>query len=428
MTELELRQVVEAIHAPLLVTAHDGTVLAENRAWLSMRQMLGEQAAEPLQNLLRRVAKSGTEQKWKLGGLTLLASPLGRDLVALQLQGESLQSLREQMEDTIQTNSSYQETLSNFGIHNCIATSDSMIRIFTKAKQVAAYPTTILLLGETGVGKEVVSSFIHHNSNRAAKPFIKINCSAIPEPLMEAELFGYEKGAFTGAREKGKMGLFELANHGTILLDEIGDMSFSLQAKLLRTIQENEIMRVGGTRPIHLDVRIISATSRNIEEMVASGQFLDALYYRLNVVEIQIPPLRDRREDIIPLAEFYLQHFCEKYKLTKEFTPEVRGCFLQYDWPGNVRELRNTVENLTVSSVGIRIGREDLPARLAGVNQSPRPGHAGSESLKSAVESLQREMIAEAVAREGSLRKAAAALEMDATTLSRLAKKLGVEP
>ena len=305
-----------------------------------------------------------------------------------------------------------------------------MIRIFTKAKQVAAYPTTILLLGETGVGKEVISSFIHHNSDRAAKPFIKINCSAIPEPLMEAELFGYEKGAFTGAREKGKMGLFELANHGTILLDEIGDMSFSLQAKLLRTIQENEIMRVGGTRPIHLDVRIISATSRNIEEMVAAGQFLDALYYRLNVVEIQIPPLRDRREDIIPLAEFYLQHFCEKYKLTKEFVPEVRSCFLQYDWPGNVRELRNTVENLTVSSVGVRIGREDLPARLAGIAQAPafRHGHSGGESLKSAVESLQREMIAEAVAREGSLRTAAAALEMDATTLSRLAKKLGVEP
>ena len=246
---------------------------------------------------------------------------------------------------------------------------------------------------------------------------------------MEAELFGYEKGAFTGAREKGKMGLFELANHGTILLDEIGDMSFTLQTKLLRTIQENEIMRVGGTRPIHLDVRIISATSRNIEEMVAAGQFLDALYYRLNVVEIQIPPLRERREDIIPLAEFYLQHFCETYKLNKEFTPEVRDCFLQYDWPGNVRELRNTVENLTVSSLGNRIGREDLPARLAGTpRMTVRTGHTAGESMKSAVESLQREIIAEAVAREGSLRKAAAALDMDATTLSRLAKKLGVEP
>lgn len=134
---------------------------------------------------------------------------------------------------------------------------------------------------------------------------------------MESELFGYEKGAFTGAREKGKMGLFELANHGTILLDEIGDMSLSLQAKLLRTIQENEIMRVGGTHPVKLDVRLISATSRNIEEMVDNGQFLDALYYRLNVVELDIPPLRKRQEDIIPLAEFYLQHFCEKYQAFK---------------------------------------------------------------------------------------------------------------
>ena len=146
-----------------------------------------------------------------------------------------------------------------------------MIRIFTKAKQVAPYPTTILLLGDTGVGKEVISTFIYRNSDRAGKPFIKINCSAIPEPLMESELFGYEKGAFTGARDKGKMGLFELANHGTILLDEIGDMSLPLQAKLLRTLQENEIMRVGGSQPIKLDVRLIAATSRNIEEMVAGG-------------------------------------------------------------------------------------------------------------------------------------------------------------
>jgi transcriptional regulator with PAS, ATPase and Fis domain len=142
---------------------------------------------------------------------------------------------------------------------------------------------------------------------------------------MESELFGYEGGAFTGAREKGKMGLFELANHGTILLDEIGDMSLALQAKLLRTIQESEILRVGGSRSVHLDVRILSATSRDIEAMMAEGRFLDALYYRLNVVELQIPPLRERREDILPLAEFYLQHFCEKYKLTRELSPGGPG-------------------------------------------------------------------------------------------------------
>ena len=428
MTEAELRQVIKLIQTPLLVMDPAGIVIAENQSWASVRKMLNHQEIPFLKELLQKTIDSGVAQEGHAGNLDLQASPCeGR--VLFQLQDRSLKALYEQLEDTVQTSSSYQEKLSNFGIKNCIASSESMIRIFTKAKQVAAYPTTILLLGETGVGKEVVSSFIHHNSDRAGNPFIKINCSAIPEPLMEAELFGYEKGAFTGAREKGKMGLFELANHGTILLDEIGDMSLSLQAKLLRTIQENEIMRVGGTRPIQLDVRLISATSRNIEEMVENGQFLDALYYRLNVVELQVPPLRERREDIIPLAEFYLQHFCEKYKLSKEFDNHVRDCFLQYDWPGNVRELRNTVENLTVSSGDIRITQEDLPARMvksvrASIPHRPLP----RESLKSAVEALQKEMITEAVAREGSLRKAAALLEMDATTLSRLAKKLGVEP
>lgn len=428
MTELELRQLVDTILAPLLVADEHGTVLTENRAWVSVRQMLGEQAEE-LQNLLHKTAKGGTPQTLKVSGLKVVSSRLPSGYIMLQIKDENLQRLREKMEDTMQTNSSYQETLSNFGIQNCIATSDSMIRIFSKAKQVAAYPTTVLLLGETGVGKEVVSSFIHHNSDRADKPFIKINCSAIPEPLMESELFGYEKGAFTGAREKGKMGLFELANHGTILLDEIGDMSLSLQAKLLRTIQENEIMRVGGTHPVKLDVRLISATSRNIEEMVDNGQFLDALYYRLNVVELDIPPLRKRQEDIIPLAEFYLQHFCEKYKLSKEFAPDVRSCFLQYGWPGNVRELRNTVENLTVSSIGTKISKEDLPARIAGMDRPAVYAHprSGETNMKAAVESLQRELITEALRREGSLRKAAAALDMDASTLGRLAKKLGIE-
>jgi len=427
MTEAELRQVIKLIQTPLLVMDSAGTVIAENQPWASVRKLLNHQEIPSLKSLLQKTVDSGIAQEGHIGNLDLQASPY-ESWIFFQLQDRSLKALYEQLEDTVQTSSSYQEKLSNFGIKNCIASSESMIRIFTKAKQVAAYPTTILLLGETGVGKEVVSSFIHNNSDRAGNPFIKINCSAIPEPLMEAELFGYEKGAFTGAREKGKMGLFELANHGTILLDEIGDMSLSLQAKLLRTIQENEIMRVGGTRPIQLDVRLISATSRNIEEMVENGQFLDALYYRLNVVELQIPPLRERREDIVPLAEFYLQHFCEKYKLSKEFDNHVRDCFLQYDWPGNVRELRNTVENLTVSSGDIRIAQEDLPARMVkSVRTSAHHRPLPRESLKSAVEALQKEMITEAVAREGSLRKAAALLEMDATTLSRLAKKLGVE-
>lgn len=430
MTDRELRQMLEAMRIPMMIADGSGGVLMENMAWVDLRKTLQDGFDAELKNAVLQAESTGTEQILKISRQKLLVTPLSHDRFLIQMQGEPIEHLKRQYEDTVQTTSAYQETLSSFGIHNCIATSDSMIRIFVKAKQVAAYPTTILLLGETGVGKEVVSSYIHHNSDRNDKPFIKINCSAIPEPLMEAELFGYERGAFTGAREKGKMGLFELANHGTILLDEIGDMSFALQAKLLRTIQESEIMRVGGTQPIHLDVRIISATSRDIEEMVSAGRFLDALYYRLNVVELQIPPLRERREDIIPLAEFYLQHFCETYKLEREFSPDVRTCFLQYDWPGNVRELRNTVENLVVSAISTVISWEDLPTRIARLGRTvpTRTDVPGGTSMKAAVEALQREMIQAAVAREGSLRKAAAALEMDATTLCRLAKKLGVEP
>ena len=430
MTDRELRQMLEAMRIPMMIADGSGGVLMENMAWVDLRKTLQDRFDAELKNAVLQAESTGTEQILKISRQKLLVTPLSHDRFLIQMQGEPIEHLKRQYEDTVQTTSAYQETLSSFGIHNCIATSDSMIRIFMKAKQVAAYPTTILLLGETGVGKEVVSSYIHHNSDRNDKPFIKINCSAIPEPLMEAELFGYERGAFTGAREKGKMGLFELANHGTILLDEIGDMSFALQAKLLRTIQESEIMRVGGTQPIHLDVRIISATSRDIEEMVSAGRFLDALYYRLNVVELQIPPLRERREDIIPLAEFYLQHFCETYKLEREFSPDVRTCFLQYDWPGNVRELRNTVENLVVSAISTVISWEDLPTRIARLGRTvpTRTDMPGGISMKTAVEALQREMIQAAVAREGSLRKAAAALEMDATTLCRLAKKLGVEP
>lgn len=430
MTDRELRQMLEAMRIPMMIADGSGGVLMENMAWVDFRKTLQDGFDAELKNAVLQAESTGTEQILKISRQKLLVTPLSHDRFLIQMQGEPIEHLKRQYEDTVQTTSAYQETLSSFGIHNYIATSDSMIRIFMKAKQVAAYPTTILLLGETGVGKEVVSSYIHHNSDRNDKPFIKINCSAIPEPLMEAELFGYERGAFTGAREKGKMGLFELANHGTILLDEIGDMSFALQAKLLRTIQESEIMRVGGTQPIHLDVRIISATSRDIEEMVSAGRFLDALYYRLNVVELQIPPLRERREDIIPLAEFYLQHFCETYKLEREFSPDVRTCFLQYDWPGNVRELRNTVENLVVSAISTVISWEDLPTRIARLGRTvpTRTDMPGGISMKAAVEALQREMIQAAVAREGSLRKAAAALEMDATTLCRLAKKLGVEP
>ena len=311
-------------------------------------------------------------------------------------------------------------------LQNCIANSSGMIRIFEKAKQVAKFPTTVLITGETGVGKEVIASFIHRNSEAADKPFIKVNCSAIPEQLLESELFGYESGAFTGASLKGKAGLFELANGGTLLLDEIGDMSLQLQVKLLRVLQDNEIMRLGGQKIIPLNVRVLSSTNRNLKEMMEKGQFSEALYYRLNVVELNILPLRERQEDILPLSDFFLSHFNEKFKLSKLLSSEIKECFVHYNWPGNVRELRNIIENICVSSGEAVIGMDDLPQRIIMSRSYQQKTSMRNVIMQDAIEKMQQEMIKQALTENGSLRKAAQALGMDPATLHRLAKKLGI--
>lgn len=428
------QKILDAMRIPVMLCDDSGTEIYQNHLWLGMHKTMDAHHAL-LQRSVRDALSRGAEVSTHTDDFILTVNPVsceGTGYVLCQLIAEAgVDTLLRRLDDATEQNDSYRQRLSAFGDRNYIANSSQMIRVFTKAKQVAVYPTSIMLLGETGVGKEVLSSFIHNNSDRSGKPFIKINCSAIPEPLMESELFGYEAGAFTGAGSKGKSGLFELADHGTILLDEIGDMALPMQAKLLRVIQESEIRRVGGSKAIPIDVRIISATSRDLESMVAEGTFLDALYYRLNVVELQIPPLRQRREDILPLAEYYLQFFCEKYKFKREFSQEARECFNQYDWPGNVRELRNTVENLAVSSVGQIIGSDDLPVRL---HQRGRQFDAEQAlqlppdgGMKQAVEELQKRLIEKALRQQGSLRKAAVALDMDPTTLHRLAKKLQIE-
>ena len=426
-------KMLDAIHVPLMVADASGLECGANQAWHAMQDVISNHSAQ-LIGAIRTAAECNGESRQTTTDFTIVVTPLNDEgekrYLCQLLTDEKQDSLFAELARKETINTSYREKLASFGSNDYIATSDSMIRIFTKAKQVAAYPTSILILGDTGVGKEVVASFIHHHSDRVDKPFIKINCSAIPEPLMESELFGYESGAFTGARDRGKAGLFELANHGTIMLDEVGDMALPLQAKLLRVIQDSEVRRVGGSRTIPVDVRIISATSRDLESMMNEGTFLDALYYRLNVVEIQIPPLCERREDILPLAEYYLQFFCEKYKLAHNLSPEARECLLQYTWPGNVRELRNTMENLAVSALETEIGVDELPARMNLQNrttQQPMLQVNENMSMKAAVETVQREMIVRALQTAGSFRKAAALLDMDPATLQRLARKLNIK-
>ncbi len=245
-----------------------------------------------------------------------------------------------------------------------IALSEAFTRILDMAKRVSVVDTTVLILGESGVGKEVVACFIHNNSPRNNGPFIKINCGALPESLIESELFGYETGAFTGARSAGKPGLFEMANEGTLFLDEVGELPLSQQVKLLQVIQDKQVTRVGGTKPKKVNVRLLTATNRDLTRMVKEGSFRADLYYRLNVVPVRIPPLRERIDDIIPLMYCFLEQFNLRYQKHCKITRQARECLASYPWPGNVRELENLMERLVVIAENEAIDIGDLPSHL----------------------------------------------------------------
>lgn len=307
-----------------------------------------------------------------------------------------------------------------------VARSRMMQDVINMAKKAAREDSTVLITGESGTGKELFANALHSGSTRSLKPMIKINCAAIPAELLESELFGHEAGAFTGAA-KLKLGKFELANGGTIFLDEIGDMSPLLQAKLLRVIQEQEIERVGGTKPIKIDVRIIAATNQNLLELIRAGRFREDLYFRLNVININIPPLRDRKEDIIALAETYIKEFNRKfYKNVKGLTNKAQDLLLSYQWPGNVRELRNIFERTILMVEGEWI-TEDL--LFPYFNQIKRKGLEKDGLIP--IEEMERRMIKRALEEYGSSvkgkQKAAKALKISLATLYNKIKKYDIE-
>lgn len=308
--------------------------------------------------------------------------------------------------------------------------SPEMEKVIYQALKVAEVDSTVLIYGPSGVGKEVIANMIHSNSKRREQPFIRVNCAAIPETLMEAELFGYEGGAFTGARKEGKPGLFEVADGGTLLLDEIGEIPLHLQVKLLRTLQEREVMRIGGTKPIKVDVRIIAVTNQDLESMVAQGKFREDLFYRLNVVPIRIPALRERPEEIPLLANHFLKLFNNKYGMKKRMDKEVYDLLMHYDWPGNIRELENIIERLVVTSPLSSIGVNDLPSEIlkAGGKKGSQEAIVFDEviPLKEAVAKLEREMLRWALKRGKSMSRAAELLGVDVATISRKANKYGL--
>ncbi|MFD2214514.1 sigma-54 interaction domain-containing protein [Metabacillus endolithicus] len=278
-----------------------------------------------------------------------------------------LNQLNKELKKVQQLNEKYKEELDrlkSFAIQDpdIILKSDKMIEIYQMIGRLANFDTTILVLGETGVGKDVLVRYLYRSSDRFKEgQLIKVNCGAIPNELLESELFGYEGGAFSGANRTGKVGMFELAHNGMLFLDEVGEMPMDLQVKLLRAIQEKEIMRVGGTKTKRVDVRLVAATNRDLKEMVKRGTFREDLYYRLNVVPIFVPPLRERRADILPLVHYFLELYKKKYSVEKVLDQKISNFFYQFDWPGNVRELSNLLERLILTVPNEYVTINDLP-------------------------------------------------------------------
>ncbi|SHK67782.1 sigma-54 interaction domain-containing protein [Desulforamulus aeronauticus] len=306
-----------------------------------------------------------------------------------------------------------------------VGNSPTFRKVIATIRRLAKVDSTTIILGETGTGKSLVAQAIHNLSPRSKEPFIKVNCGAIPENLIESELFGYEKGAFTGAQKEGKPGMFELAQGGTIFLDEIGELPLLLQVKLLQAVEEQCVFRVGGTKPVHLNVRIIAATNRNLEEMVANRTFREDLYYRLKVLSIILPPLRERREDITPLALYFLKVFNQKMVLSKELSIDAIDYLVRHNWPGNVRELRTVIEHLIIMTDSNLITPDDLPLNL---RQSMIEVNLGDQPfpLKQAVHDLEKKLLTKAIQKYQNSYKVAEILKINQSTVIRKAQKYGI--
>lgn len=326
---------------------------------------------------------------------------------------------------------SFQNTLSGLnvqeGFNDIVANSPSMYNVIQLTKRLSDIDSTVLLTGESGVGKGVIAKLLHENGSRREYPFIKVNCGAIPENLIESELFGYESGAFTGSRKDGKKGLFETADKGTIFLDEISELPLNLQVKLLQVIQEREITRVGAVESIPIDVRIISATNNDLMALVHDGKFREDLYYRLNVVPISIPPLRERPEDIIPMIRIFLNQNNIKMKEHKEIDSKAIAILMKYPWPGNVRELQNIIERLVITTKGTMILPENLPSFIyentSGIENS---AISAGKNLKDALDHAERDILLKAQEQYKTTRAMAKALGVSQPTIVRKLQKYSI--
>ena len=335
-----------------------------------------------------------------------------------------LNELKIELDEARKMSSFFYESLQEYNevdhaIRDLVVKSQAMIRVVQKAIKVAKVEASVLITGESGVGKSMLAKLIHKMSPRKEQPFVKINCGAIPQSLMESELFGYEKGAFTGALSTGKIGLIEAAHKGTVFFDEIAELKPEMQVKLLEVIEEKKFKRVGSTASTTVDVHIIAATNQNLSEQIRDGRFREDLYYRLNVVPISIPPLRQRREDIPALAESILERINRSKKLNKQIDPVVFELLRQYDYPGNVRELINTIERMIILSEGESLVSSDLPSEIRTHCTMHTDILADQTPLKDALENYESQLLRKVLEKSDSIGQAAGLLKIHPTTLWR---------
>ncbi len=357
----------------------------------------------------------------KRGAFDYLAKPFTAD----QLRLAAERALRHK--HLLEENLNLREQLSTgLGFDRIMGTSEAMKKVFATLQKVMRSDANILLQGETGTGKELVARTIHAHSFRRDNPFVPVDCAALPENLLESELFGHEKGAFTGA-DRARRGLLELAHTGTIFFDEVAELSPALQVKLLRTLQERELRHLGGESTIHVDIRVVAATNRDLRAEIANKKFREDLYYRLNVVNVHLPPLRERTSDIPLLANHFLQHFSQHYRRdVRSLSPEAIKFFLTYSWPGNVRELQNVVQHAVLLGENDAIRLADLPEQLQAAGPPDLSFHAVREKQAEAIE---KPFLLELLRKhQGNVSEAAAEAKMTRKMIYRLANKFGVDP
>lgn len=449
----EMRAVIDSSFDGIFITDGEGTTILVNRAY---ERITGIRASEVLGRNMRDLVSEGFYDKSVT--LRVLRSRKSETIIQKVKSGKTivvtgnpvddatgalwrvvtnvrdvteLQRLQEELEKLSALKDRYRLELASLrgamgGGGRIVVRSKRMQEVHEQALRLALVDSTVLLLGESGVGKEVVASLIHDHSPRREGPFVKVSCAAIPEQLLESELFGYVCGAFTGASKAGKPGVFELANQGTLFLDEVGELPLGLQAKLLRALQERKVTRLGDVRAKAVDVRIMAATNRDLEAMMRQGTFRSDLFYRLSVVPLVVPPLRERREAVFDFIHRFLERFNRKYGLSRQIDPEACDALAAWDWPGNVRQLENTMERLVVLGPGDVITREDALRALSGNGGGAAHAPAASATLRETLTRAEAEAVRQALAMHGSTRAAAKSLGVNQSTVVRKARRLGI--